>query len=674
MWISSGFGSLYYYESLDGLTNWAAYASNPVLTLVVDSFPTVYKIGTTYYCYEGGGGNVGGIQVHTSSDGVTWGAGVSTVGLVNGAGGAWDSAEVGQFNVLGVVSGTWYGYYQGNNGSTIYGLGLATSSDGLTWKKSGTAPAVQGGGTGINRALGSAAFATVNGKYYLWAGGFLTSTGNVSKLHPCFRFSATSPSGPWTEVTSGGTPVPTYYSAWPSDFIGSPPLNTDITDVALVSANGNLYFYWTKTNDGIANGGIQAALASSTTLAQLVTGWEGVLNAPFCAVPSLNFTTLGSDNFARSGPGMGANWTNITTTGAWDGTQIVSSGIVEALNTSVSGQSFYSGATWPNDQWCQVTVPACSGTSVVGGILRQDTSGAATCYRFYWCGVLGTSGTMIVDKYVGGTSHSSDLGANTIAGITLNVGDTITGVIVGTKLYVYWNNYLILSCIDTGTPIASGAAGILIYTAGPLADAQISAWSGGGLQAVPDNGIQGALGAGGAGATVAWTGSSTGSVTADVSGNYNTGEALLPFGSYVITPSKTGYTFSPTSASETVNGADITGVDFGATQTLVATPTFSPVAGTYTSAQTVTISSTTAGASIYWNTTGSPTSSDTLYTGPITVSASETIYAIAEKAGYVNSAVGLAAYVINIPSGGGGAAWLMADQSSLEDIPRRRGH
>jgi len=36
---------------------------------------------------------------------------------------------------------------------------------------------------------------------------------------------------------------------------------------------------------------------------------------------------------------------------------------------------------------------------------------------------------------------------------------------------------------------------------------------------------------------------------------------------------------------------------------VVATPTFSPVAGTYTSAQTVTISTTTSGASIRYTTT-----------------------------------------------------------------------
>ena len=82
------------------------------------------------------------------------------------------------------------------------------------------------------------------------------------------------------------------------------------------------------------------------------------------------------------------------------------------------------------------------------------------------------------------------------------------------------------------------------------------------------------------------------------------------------------------------------------TQTL-ATPTFSPVAGTYTSTQTVTITSSGVGEAIYWNTTGSPTSGSTLYTGPITVSASETVYAIAELATWNNSAVGSAAYVIN---------------------------
>ncbi len=79
-----------------------------------------------------------------------------------------------------------------------------------------------------------------------------------------------------------------------------------------------------------------------------------------------------------------------------------------------------------------------------------------------------------------------------------------------------------------------------------------------------------------------------------------------------------------------------------------ATPTFSPPGGTYTSAQTVTISEATPGAAIYYTTDGStPTSSHSLYTGPITVDSTQTIKAIAIANGCSSSAVASAAYTIN---------------------------
>jgi len=81
---------------------------------------------------------------------------------------------------------------------------------------------------------------------------------------------------------------------------------------------------------------------------------------------------------------------------------------------------------------------------------------------------------------------------------------------------------------------------------------------------------------------------------------------------------------------------------------VAATPTFSPAAGTYTSAQSVTISCTTPGATIYYTTDGStPDNTKTLYTGAISVTATTTIKAIAYAAGYDPSAVASATYTIN---------------------------
>jgi hypothetical protein len=75
--------------------------------------------------------------------------------------------------------------------------------------------------------------------------------------------------------------------------------------------------------------------------------------------------------------------------------------------------------------------------------------------------------------------------------------------------------------------------------------------------------------------------------------------------------------------------------------------TFQPAAGTYTSAQQVTLSDTDTSASLYYTTDGTtPTASSNKYTGPIPVAASTTIKAIAIDPSLQNSNVGTAAYVI----------------------------
>jgi hypothetical protein len=78
-----------------------------------------------------------------------------------------------------------------------------------------------------------------------------------------------------------------------------------------------------------------------------------------------------------------------------------------------------------------------------------------------------------------------------------------------------------------------------------------------------------------------------------------------------------------------------------------ATPTFSPVAGTYSSNQNVAVTSATPGARIYYTTNGTtPTTSSTLYSSPITVSATTTVKALAAATGYTTSAVASATYTL----------------------------
>jgi hypothetical protein len=80
-----------------------------------------------------------------------------------------------------------------------------------------------------------------------------------------------------------------------------------------------------------------------------------------------------------------------------------------------------------------------------------------------------------------------------------------------------------------------------------------------------------------------------------------------------------------------------------------ATPTLSLSTGTYTTTQTVTITDSTAGATIYYTTNGStPNASSILYSGPINVSTTETVKAIAAATGYSQSAVATATYTITL--------------------------
>ncbi|MGN1110911.1 MAG: chitobiase/beta-hexosaminidase C-terminal domain-containing protein, partial [Oscillospiraceae bacterium] len=82
----------------------------------------------------------------------------------------------------------------------------------------------------------------------------------------------------------------------------------------------------------------------------------------------------------------------------------------------------------------------------------------------------------------------------------------------------------------------------------------------------------------------------------------------------------------------------------------VAAPLFAPNGGTFTEVQTVTITSATDGATIYYTTDGTePTTSSAKYTGALTIGKTTTVKAIAVKDEMTDSTVVTAEYTINLP-------------------------
>jgi len=123
--------------------------------------------------------------------------------------------------------------------------------------------------------------------------------------------------------------------------------------------------------------------------------------------------------------------------------------------------------------------------------------------------------------------------------------------------------------------------------------------------------------ANGSGATLTLGGASSATTSAGSSGNYSF--SGLPNGTYSVTPSKSGYTFSPAAQSATINGANVANVNFtvsvGSSVVVSISPTSASLStgGTQQFTATVTGTSNTA---VTWLATGGTVSSGGLYTAP----------------------------------------------------------
>ena len=479
IWASSATG-VQYAEANNKLGPWTAAAA-PIIASASNVQVKVYfkTNDSTYYLFVGplNGGTTTGISVYTAVDGVT--CVLQNANAIVGTSGTWDQAGVSQLGVIDGGAGIFYGYFTALNAG-VYAMGLATSTDLKNWTKQGTTPVItQNGPSNFE-------FHKIGNTYYGWSQIVLPGlpTFGIGLPSDIARFSATNPAGPWTQL-----PNLTFYRTLASEGIG---LTTgQVADPTIVEGSGTTagttYIFFTQKSAGQSgNNGVIGVATTSLTLAQLVASHEGVVNIPipWGSGSPLQLTTLASDNFNRANVNpLAPNWTTIPG-GTFGNAQIVSN---QAVNTTAGAAAdvSYTGISWPNDQWSQVTISTFPAGNSFAGVSLRGSASVSSDYR-----VFGDSNTkFIVSKIVSGTSTNLTNQNGTVA-----VGDVITGAIVGTQISGYQNGNLLFTVSDSS--LASGNAGILVDSVTNLSNAAVDNWSGGSLADPPpiSSGVAGGYG------------------------------------------------------------------------------------------------------------------------------------------------------------------------------------
>lgn len=229
MWFRAGTGTtasgfaIYYAESPSGLPGtWVRYGS----ALVTSCFsPFVLKHSGVYHLYVAGG-LYARIDLYTSTDGVNFTLHTSSV-IASGSG--WESSNVA--NPFAWVEGsTWYMLYEAQG--SAWKIGLATSSDGISWTKSGSNPVISA--TGMR---GGPHVFKSGSTYYVFG------QGATSGVLPTDIYRNQS-----TDLTTWSGE--TLFLARSGADEGAAISVGQVADPSIVIVNGVAYFFYAATPDG----------------------------------------------------------------------------------------------------------------------------------------------------------------------------------------------------------------------------------------------------------------------------------------------------------------------------------------------------------------------------------------------------------------------------------------
>jgi hypothetical protein len=179
---------------------------------------------------------------------------------------------------------------------------------------------------------------------------------------------------------------------------------------------------------------------------------------------------LASDVFIRGAypVNLGANSDGWTTVIGASPLKVASAGIVESTATGVNNAALYTGLSWPNDQYSEITLGTVPpGTCQTTLIVRSDAS-LNNCYLVEASGI-----TLKLYVYNGGTPT----GLFAYVGVIYTQGDVIRLSVNGSSVVVTQNGTALISVSDT--TVVSGSPGILISCPVSITQATITSWNGG---------------------------------------------------------------------------------------------------------------------------------------------------------------------------------------------------
>jgi hypothetical protein len=322
---------------------------------------------------------------------------------------------------------------------------------------------------------------------------------------------------------------------------------------------------------------------------------------------SLSATPL---HVSGSAPGVYAYGSNATfPTGTWNASNYWVDPVFVAAS---SVTTFWTNSVTP-------TTPQVADTASVtlGLNFYSDVPGSVNGVRFYkgpnntgaHVGTLWSStGTKLAEVTFSGETASGWQQANFSSPVNIAANTTyVISYLAPNGYYADDTNYPWSSLSATPLHVSGSAPGVFAY--GSASTFPSATWNGSnywvdllfapGTSSNPSGSYAISGSVSGSAATLNLSGAASGTTTTDGTGKYTF--SGLANGVYLVTPSQSGYTFTPSSASVTVNGAAVTAANF--TATLVT----GPVPHNVTLNWTASTSSNIVGYNIYrGSTSGGP--------------------------------------------------------------------